>query len=58
MLRLAVTSFVVPALLLLAFQVFWFQRRVMEEEACLECLFAARYRNYRVRVKRRSPGLV
>lgn len=58
MLRLAVTFYAVPALLLLAFQVFWFQRRVGEDEACLECLFGVSYRNYRVRVKRWSSGLI
>lgn len=42
MLRLALTFYVVSALPLLASSAFWFQRRVVEDEACLECLFGAR----------------
>lgn len=41
-----------------AFHVFWFDRRVREDEAHLEQLFGEPYRAYRARVKRWIPGVI
>ena len=45
------------ALAVLAFHVFWFDRRVREDEERLAALFGAPYREYCRRVKRWIPGL-
>ena len=58
MLGLAIAFCSLPALLLLVFHVFWFQRRVLEDEAHLKALFAEDYRAYRARVKRWIPGVI
>ena len=41
-----------------AFHAFWFQRRVLEDEARLAALFGEPYRGYMARVKRWIPGLL
>jgi hypothetical protein len=46
------------ALAVLAFHVFWFDRRVREDEAHLASLFGDPYRDYCRRVKRWIPGVV
>jgi hypothetical protein len=46
------------ALAVLAFHMFWFDRRVREDEERLAQLFGAPYRDYCRRVKRWIPGLV
>ena len=58
MLGLALSFYSVPAALLLVFHVFWFQRRVLEDEAHLSALFGDAYFAYIVRVKRWIPGLI
>jgi len=46
------------ALAVLAFHVFWFDRRAREDEAHLAQLFGEPYRDYCRRVKRWIPGVV
>lgn len=46
-----------PAAALFAFHVFWFNRRVLADEARLESLFGAAYLDYKSRVKRWIPGV-
>jgi hypothetical protein len=46
------------ALAVLAFHVFWFDRRVREDEERLASIFGEPYREYCRRVKRWIPGLV
>ena len=58
MLGLVVTFYSVPAVLLLLFHVFWFQRRVLEDEAQLQTLFGVSFDAYRARVKRWIPGVI
>ena len=61
MLGLAITFCSAPPVLLLVFHVFWFQRRVLEDEAYLQSVFGEAYRGChgRVgRVKRWIPGLI
>jgi protein-S-isoprenylcysteine O-methyltransferase Ste14 len=43
---------------LLAFHVFWFDRRVREDERHLEAIFGEAYRAYARRVKRWIPWVV
>lgn len=47
-----------PALAVFVFHVFWFDRRVREDERHLEALFGAPYRDYCARVKRWIPGVI
>jgi len=54
-LALALASWIAGAVL--AAHVFWFDRRVREDEARLEALFGEPYREYRQRVKRWIPGV-
>jgi protein-S-isoprenylcysteine O-methyltransferase Ste14 len=58
MLGLAITFWSWGALLLLAFHIFWFQRRVAEDEERLQKLFGAQYTDYQRRVKRWIPFVV
>jgi protein-S-isoprenylcysteine O-methyltransferase Ste14 len=58
MLGLAVTFWSWAALLLLAFHVYWFQRRVVEDEARLAVRFGADYTDYTRRVKRWLPFII
>lgn len=61
MLGLAITFCSAPPVLLLVFHVFWFQRRVLEDEAYLQSVFGEAYRGChgRVgRVKRWIPCLI
>ena len=48
---------VVLALILLAVNAIWFQRRVLDDEARLLKLFGTQYANYQARVKRWIPGV-
>jgi protein-S-isoprenylcysteine O-methyltransferase Ste14 len=57
MLGLAITFWSWAALLLLAFHIIWFQRRVLEDEVRLETMFGEEYRGYKRRVKRWIPGI-
>lgn len=58
MLGLAITFQSLAALSLLVFHLFWFQRRVLEDEAHLRALFGDAYLAYCARVKRWIPGLI
>ncbi len=58
MLGLAITFWSWAALLLLAFHIFWFQRRVMEDEERLRRRFGTRYADYQYRVKRWIPYVI
>ena len=58
MLGLAITFDSLPAVALLIFHVFWFQRRVMEDEDHLQALFGEAYLDYMLRVKRWIPGII
>ena len=58
MLGLAITFCSMPAALLLVFHVFWFQRRVLEDEAHLTAAFGEPYLDYLARVKRWIPGVI
>ena len=58
MLGLAITFCSIPAGLLLGFHVFWFQRRVCEDEVHLQSVFGDAYRDYMARVKRWIPGVI
>lgn len=55
---LAITFCSVPAVLLLVFHVFWFHRRVLEDEMHLKTAFGEAYLSYLARVKRWIPGLI
>jgi protein-S-isoprenylcysteine O-methyltransferase Ste14 len=57
MLGLAITFRSWLALAILLFHIFWFERRVREDEAHLEARFGEEYRDYKRRVKRWLPGL-
>jgi len=57
MLGLTITFRSWLALAILVFHVFWFERRVREDEAHLEALFGDEYRAYKRRVKRWLPGI-
>jgi protein-S-isoprenylcysteine O-methyltransferase Ste14 len=46
------------AVLILAARALWFHRRVLQDEARLERIFAAEYDSYRARVKRWIPGVL
>lgn len=58
MLGLVITFHSVPAAMLLVFHVFWFQRRVREDEMHLTAAFGDEYRTYMNRVKRWIPGAI
>ncbi|MEA2994215.1 MAG: hypothetical protein QOD40_3135 [Alphaproteobacteria bacterium] len=58
MLGLAITFWSWAALLLLAFHIFWFQRRVAEDEERLTKLFGVQYTDYKRCVKRWIPFVV
>jgi protein-S-isoprenylcysteine O-methyltransferase Ste14 len=58
MLGLAVTFWSWAALLLLVFHIYWFQQRVVEDEARLSKMFGAAYDDYRRRVKRWIPFVI
>jgi protein-S-isoprenylcysteine O-methyltransferase Ste14 len=58
MLGLAITFWSWAALLLLAFHVFWFQSRVVEDEERLRQRFGASYADYQRRVKRWIPFVI
>jgi len=58
MLGLALTFKSWLGLVLFAFHVVWFHRRVREDEAHLERLFGDPYRAYRAQVKRWIPGIL
>jgi protein-S-isoprenylcysteine O-methyltransferase Ste14 len=58
MLGLAITFWSWAALLLLAFHIFWFQQRVVEDEARLTKIFGAQYTDYQRRVKRWIPYVI
>jgi len=55
---IAATLWSWSALAVLAFHVFWFDRRVRKDEAHLAQLFGEPYRDYCRRVKRWIPGVV
>jgi protein-S-isoprenylcysteine O-methyltransferase Ste14 len=55
---LAITFRSWAAVALLVFHIFWFQRRVVEDEARLEALFGAEYAAYKRRVKRWIPYVI
>ena len=57
MLGLAITFLSIPAALLVVFHIFWYQRRVQEDEARLSALFGDAYLAYAAKVKRWIPGL-
>lgn len=54
-LALLLSSWIAAAVFV--FHVAWFHRRVRDDEARLEALFGAPYREYRGRVKRWLPGV-
>jgi hypothetical protein len=58
MLGLAITFWSWAALLLLAFHIWWFQQRVVEDEERLTKLFGAPYTDYQRRVKRWIPFII
>jgi hypothetical protein len=58
MLGLAITFWSWAALLLLAFHLYWFQQRVLEDEARLTQLFGPPYIDYMRRVKRWIPYVI
>ena len=58
MLGLAVTFWSWAALLLLVFHIFWFQRRVLEDEKRLTTMFGEQYTDYQRRVKRWIPYII
>jgi protein-S-isoprenylcysteine O-methyltransferase Ste14 len=58
MLGLAVTFASWVALILLAVNVLWFHRRVLDDEARLRAQFGQRYVEYQARVKRWIPGVL
>ncbi len=58
MLGLAIAFCSIPAVALLVFHIFWFQRRVREDETHLLAIFGEPYRAYQSRVKRWLPGLI
>jgi protein-S-isoprenylcysteine O-methyltransferase Ste14 len=58
MLGLALTFASWFALVLFAARAVWFHRRVREDEARLQGMFGAPYRDYQRRVKRWIPGLL
>jgi hypothetical protein len=58
MLGLAITFRSWFALALLIFHIFWFQRRVAEDEKRLQSSFGPPYTDYMARVKRWIPGVI
>ena len=58
MLGMAVSFQSVAAVALLVVHLYWFQRRVLEDEAHLRTLFGDGYIAYCARVKRWIPGLI
>lgn len=54
---LAITFWSLPALALLIYHLFWFDRRARDDEAHLQQLFGQSYLDYRGRVKRWIPGI-
>jgi protein-S-isoprenylcysteine O-methyltransferase Ste14 len=54
---LAITFQSLPALLLLIFHLYWFHKRVREDEEHLQTIFGQDYISYMRRVKRWIPGL-
>lgn len=58
MLGLAIAFWSWAALLLLAFHIVWFQRRVLEDEARLTEMFGESYKDYHRRVKRWIPYII
>jgi protein-S-isoprenylcysteine O-methyltransferase Ste14 len=58
MLGLAVTFWSWAALLLLAFHIFWFHQRVLDDEKRLTKMFGAQYTDYQRRVKRWIPYVI
>jgi protein-S-isoprenylcysteine O-methyltransferase Ste14 len=58
MLGLALTFWSWLALALFVFHLFWFHRRVLDDEARLHGLFGAQYADYQARVKRWIPGVL
>ncbi len=55
---LAITFRSLPAVALLAFNMVWFNRRVLKDERRLEEIFGAEYDGYKARVKRWIPGML
>jgi protein-S-isoprenylcysteine O-methyltransferase Ste14 len=58
MVGLAITFWSWAALLLFAFHIYWFQQRVLEDEARLVKIFGPPYGDYQRRVKRWIPYLL
>jgi protein-S-isoprenylcysteine O-methyltransferase Ste14 len=58
MLGLALTFWSWAALLLLAFHIWWFQQRVLEDEARLTQMFGPQYTDYMRRVDRWIPFII
>jgi len=58
MLGLAITFWSWAALLLLAFHIWWFQQRVLEDEERLTKMFGGQYTDYQRRVKRWIPFII
>jgi len=54
---LAITFWSLPALALLIYHLFWFDRRARHDEVHLQQLFGQAYLDYRNRVKRWIPGI-
>ena len=55
---LAISLLSIPALALLIFHFFWFQKRVLEDEQRLQQRFGQAYSGYMQKVKRWIPGLL
>ena len=58
MLGLTITFYSIPAALLAAFHVFWFQRRVLDDEVHLHAALGGAYLHYVARVTRWIPGVI
>ena len=58
MLGLAIAFLSIPAAILFIFHIFWFQRRVREDEVRLTAQFGDAYAAYAAKVKRWIPGVV
>ena len=57
-LGLAIAFLSIPAAILFIFHIFWFQRRVREDEVRLTAQFGEAYAAYAAKVKRWIPGVV
>lgn len=57
-LGLAIAFLSIPAAILFIFHIFWFQRRVREDEVRLTAQFGDAYAAYAAKVKRWIPGVV